>query len=118
MKKSKSMVDAEEKYQKSQTGQRSMRFCTTHPDHDKFDGVVILPKRWIKSIRDEDHDEIANQILRFSGMINNLRVLEWLDSCETIYQLLNALKEREIWPAIEILFGKERKSALYIGPLT
>ncbi len=129
----------ERKYKKSLDEQWCMRFETAHPDNDnydgvitqiksdyvvlreeysfEFDGVIILPKRVIKKIRDGKYDKCCNEIIRCNGAIKKLHTPKWLDNCETIHQVVNELKRRKIWIAVEILFDKETNSALYLGPI-
>ena len=74
-----------QKYSKSLAEQWLMRFKTKHPDGDNYDGVIthikpafvvlreekdfeldgiiILPKRVIKGVRDGRYDRCCNQIL-------------------------------------------------------
>jgi hypothetical protein len=130
----------ENKFKKSLTKQWSMRFETTHPENDnydgviihikedfvilaqqndfEFDGIIILPKKFIKNIRDGKYDKCCNQIMRFNGEIQKLTTPDWLDSCDTIYQILETMKAQDIWGAVEIIFGQEAESAFYIGPIT
>lgn len=130
----------ERKYKKSFTEQWRMRFETRHPDEDFYDGVIInikpdfivlreeedfefngiivLPKRFVKNVRDNKFDKCINEIIRFNGTINKLKPPKWLDACETIQQVFSTAKRRKIWLAAEILFNDDRKSALYLGPIT
>jgi hypothetical protein len=129
-----------QKYSKSLAEQWLMRFKTKHPDGDNYDGVVthiksafvvlreekdfewdgiiILPKRIIKGIRDGRYDRCYNQILRQNGAMKKLRSPGWLNSCETIPQVCASLMKRDIWPAIEIIFDDGAESAYYLGPIT
>lgn len=116
-----------------------MRFKTTHPDGDSYDGVVthvkhkfvmlreerdfefdghvVLPKRFIKGVRDGKVERCSNEILRDNAQLKKLRPARWLDSCATLPQVFAALKSRDIWPGVEIVYGK-KKSAFYLGPIT
>lgn len=117
-----------------------MRFKTKHPDGDgydgvithikpdfivlrekesfEFDGVVIFPKKFIASYRDGKYDRCTNQILRENGAIKKLKTPRWLDSCETIPQVLATMMQRDIWPAVEIIFNEGRDSDFYLGRIT
>lgn len=129
-----------QKYNQSLTEKWYMRFRTRHPDGDNYDGIIThikrtfiilqeerdfeldgiiaLPRRVIKGVRDGKYEQCGNQILRQNGSIKKLRAPGWLDACETIPQLLSAMMRRHIWPCIETLFNQGTESAFYLGPLT
>lgn len=128
------------KFDKSLAEKWCMRFKTKHPDGDNYDGIVthvkphfivlreeidfeldgviILTKRSIKGSRDGKYDECCNQVLRSNGALKKLRPVRWLDSCETIAQVIAAMMRRDIWPGIEIQSNREDEWAFYIGPIT
>jgi hypothetical protein len=117
-----------------------MRFKTAHPDGDNYDGVIthikprffvlreerdfeldgviILPKRFIKGVRDGKYERCSNQILRQNGAMKKLRSPSWLDSCETILQVFTSLMKRNVWPGVESIFNNLAESPFYIGPIT
>jgi hypothetical protein len=128
------------KFGKSLAEKWCMRFKTKHPDGDNYDGIVthikpgfivlreeesfeldgviILPKRFIKGVRDGKFDLCCNEILRRNGALKHLRPIRWLNSCETIPQVIAALMRRDIWPGVEVIFNEGAESALYLGPIT
>ena len=128
-----------EKYNKSLSKEWSIRIRTKHPDGDnydgvithvkssfivlreekefEFDGVIILPKRSIKSIRDGKFDKCCNEILRQNGQIKRLHPTRWLDSCETIADVIETLMKRDIWPGVETLSPNGKDYPFYIGPV-
>ncbi len=128
-----------QKYQKSKDGCLSLRFKTTHPDGDAYDGIVVgikrrlivlqeerdfeldglmvFPKRVIKGYRDGGFERCCNKILRDNGQINRLRSPSWLALCNSIPQVLEELKHRDIWPAVETVFNDGKDSALYLGSI-
>ena len=129
-----------QKYNKSLTEQWLMRFKTKHPNGDNYDGVVtrikpafivlreerdleldgviILPKRVIKGVRDGRYERCYNQILRQNGEMRKLRSPRWLNSCETIAQVCASLMKRDIWPGVGTIFDDGAESAFYLGPIT
>jgi hypothetical protein len=133
-------MNLEKKFKKSLDEKWYLRFKTTHPEKDAYDGIVthikkdfiaireeadfefdgieIFPKSSIKEIRDGKYDKCGNEIIRFNGTIKKLRPPRWLDPCETLPAVIAYMKEKDIWPGIEILFNKEKDSAFYIGPIT
>jgi hypothetical protein len=130
-----------EKYQLSLNEKRVIRFKPRHPNKEAIDGVVlsikktfvvlysvydlqfwsivVLPKKWIRGYRDGEYEDGYNEVIQRLGLNRNLTVPEWLLECETLTDVLRAMKRRDIWPVVEILYGKEDKtaSALYIGPI-
>ena len=80
-----------EKYKKSLDQKWCLRLRTRHPDGDNFDGVItqiksrfivlceeenfefdgiiVLPKRFIKGVRDGKYEVCSNEILRENGSI-------------------------------------------------
>lgn len=128
------------KYQKSLTEKWCLRFKTSNPDGDnydgvvmlnqrtfiviqemrgfEFDGVVLLPKKMIKGYRDAKFESCTNEIVRQNGAIKKLRIPAWLSSCETIPQVLIELMDRGIWPGIEQLKNENTLTAYYLGPIT
>ncbi|MEO6589938.1 MAG: hypothetical protein ABIP06_11605 [Pyrinomonadaceae bacterium] len=131
-------MNLEKKIKKSLTKKWRIRLKTSHPDKDNYDGVVIcnksdfvvlreeidfefngvvfIPKRFIKSIRDGKYDKCGNEILRQNGQLEQLNVPDWIFECENLNQILDSLKSQDIWAAIEIVSNKN--SSFYIGPIT
>jgi hypothetical protein len=130
----------ERKYKKSLSEQWCMRFETLHPENDnyggvithikpdfivlreeeyfEFDGIVILPKRFIKNVRDGKYDKCCNEILRHNGAIKKFKAPNWIDACETIPQILSLMQKRDIWGAVEIIINDETDTDFYLGKFT
>ena len=130
------------KYKKSKDLKWSLRFNTHHPDGDNFygivthiqkhfiilrehdnftfNGTVVLAKKVIKGYRDGKYDKCANEILHHSGNIKDAKSPRWLGNCTSLKQILEKLQKKDIWPAIEIIFmkGRKTKTDLYIGKIT
>lgn len=131
-----------QKYRKSKDLKWALRFNTRHPDGYKFDGIVthiqknfiilrnegdfvfdgvlVLPKKVIKGYHDSKVDRCHNDILRFSGIIRNVKSPQWLDDCTTLKQILEKIQKKDIWPIIETMYklGRKLKTKFYIGKLT
>jgi hypothetical protein len=129
-----------EKYRKSLDEKWCLRFKTRHPDGDiydgivtqiksgfivlreeedfDFDGIIILPKKYVKGYRDGEYDQCCNEILRESGVLRKARSPSWLDAYETLPEVIRKLKRRDIWPGVEIVFNGDSETAFYIGPIT
>ena len=128
------------KYDKSLAERWCMRFKTTHPDGDSYagivthvkpgfivlreeesfelDGVIILPKRSVKGVRDGKYDRCCNEVLRQNGALKRLRPARWLDSSETLPQVIASMMRRGVWPAVETVPERGEDGALYIGPIS
>jgi len=135
-------MNLERMYKKSLDEQWCLRLKTDHPDggnYDgvvtqiskdfvvicqeeafQFDGIVILPKKFITGCRDNKYDRCCNEILRMNGAIKNCRQPEWLQGCETIWDVFAVIEstKRNIWPTVEIVWDKRSKGAFYLGPIT
>ncbi len=130
------------KYRKSLDETWQIRLKTLHPDKDSidgvvtaiqpgfivlreefefaFDGVVVLPKRVVTGYRDGKFERAGNAVLRHAGATRKARSPIWLNQCEDLTQVLYELKQRDIWPGLEILFedeDEELASAFYVGPV-
>lgn len=117
-----------------------MRFNTTHPGGDSYDGVVVavgedfialreeegfvfdgiqvLPSRVIDSVRDDRYDRCANEIIRVNGNLNRLKCPAWLLKCSSLNDVISSVNRRSIWPAIEVLSDDGNEGVLYLGPIT
>lgn len=129
-----------EKYRKSLDKKWCLRFKTRHPDGDnydgvvtqikrnfivlreeeafEFDGIIILPKRFIKAYRDGKYEQCYNEILRENGAIRKCYSPRWLNACETLPEVISAIKRRDVWPGVETTFAGNSKTAFYLGPIT
>jgi hypothetical protein len=128
------------KYRKSFDKKWCLRFKTRHPDGDKydgvvtqiesefivlreeedfdFDGIIILPKRFIKGYRDGKYDQCCNEILRENNALRKCHSPRWLKGCGTLPDVITELKRRDVWPGIETMFDDNSETAFYIGPIT
>ncbi len=129
----------ERKYLKSLCEQCVLRFSTNHPDGDCYDGVVmaikpdfivvceerdwefdgiqIFSKQAITDVRDGKYEACANRILQGSKTLSQLVLPGWLDACQNLTEVLQALQEQEIWPAVELLCDRHRKGEFSLGPI-
>jgi len=127
-------------FQKSLDNQWCIQLWTKHPDKGAYAGVVthlkkafmalerednfawdgthLFPYHSLKSVRDKEVAACHNAIIRQNGTLERLAPLSWLSDCDTLFDVVTQLKERDIWPAVEVLFDKGTKDALYIGPIT
>ncbi len=128
----------EQSYRKSVEERWSMRFRTRHPEGDnydgvivhigqhfivvreeidfEFDGIVVLPKKVIRGVRDGEFERCANKILRQNGALSRLKVPSWVVRCATMRDVLTTLMKGAIWPGIEMLF-EDGSTAFYLGPV-
>lgn len=130
----------ERKFLKSLSEKCVLCFSTTHPDGDRYDGVVaaikpdfivvceeedwefdgiqIFPKRAITDIRDGKFEACANRIVRGNKALSKMAIPEWLDACQSLTDVLQAMQQQEIWPAVETLTNNKRDYFMYLGPIT
>ena len=81
------------------------------------DGIVVVPKKWIKGIRDGKFEACATEMIRFSGTLERTEPFAWPSNLTSLAEVCAYLKERDIWPAVEIIYNGD-DSAFYIGPIT
>ncbi len=126
-------------YKKSLRKKWLVRFETKHPDGDSYDGIVlkeaknfivlapecdfefdgicILPKKFIKGYRDGKFEKCCNEIIRVNGQIKKIKLPSWLKQCSGLEDVFRGIKRNNIWPLVEILFNKNKESDFYIGSI-
>ena len=78
------------------------------------DGILIVPRKWLRGIRNSEHEICANAIIRNSKSINGaIDISVWLEKSTTVEEVLSGLSLNDLWPAIEVVHGKE--SRMYLG---
>jgi hypothetical protein len=82
-----------------------------------YHGLQIFSKKAIKGLRDDDHETIANKLIRNNGEILRGNYPSWLSHVSNYYSLFNQIKQRNIWPAVEI-FRNSKKTEFYLGQIT
>lgn len=80
------------------------------------DGVIVLPKKWIKSIRNGKIEKCMNEVLQQQPAIDYGAVGASYRAFDKIEELIMHLHVADIWPAIEVLFNGQ--ASLYMGPVT
>lgn len=130
----------ERKFLKSLGEKCVLRFSTIHPEGDRYDGVVtaikpdivvvceeedlefdgiqIFPKQAITDIRDGKFEACANRIVRGNNALSKMMMPDWLDACQTLIDVLQAMQQQEIWPCVETLTDNKRDYFMYLGPIT
>lgn len=81
----------------------------------EIDGMFFLRPWLIRDIRDDEHDECCNNILRQNGQIERLRLPDWLGECELLSEALQAMMSNDVWPAM--VHGDETENLYYIGSI-
>ena len=111
---------------------------TVHPDGDSYDGVVlglsssivvfqdtsdfafegvsIIPRKWMTEIRDGSLEECYDKILRHHGEMKNLNRIKWVNELTSVKGAIEAIHKKGIWPAIEALDGKQ-KTSMFLGEI-
>lgn len=86
----------------------------------EFDGLIVFPRSRCSGYRDRAYEKCQNEILRHNGQLRQIQYPAWIETCETLCQVLESIQEREIWPGVETLFRwrGRRQSAFFLGPIT
>lgn len=84
----------------------------------EMDGIVVLPRREIRGVRNSKYERCTNAILRENGELDALSVPSWLDTCKTLHDIFSELHRSDTWPAVEVVYRGRTRNALYLGPLT
>jgi hypothetical protein len=79
------------------------------------DGIVVFALPVIVDAVDDGNIRCANRVLHHNGQIEKIRAPKWLDKCESLFDVCQVLKKREIWPAVEVMEGQD--TWFLIGPL-
>jgi hypothetical protein len=123
----------------SKDTKHTIRMSTKHPDEETYNGVVlgfsnsivvfqdtsefalegvsILPRKWITTIRDGTLEETYDKILRHHGEFKKLNRKKWINELTSVKSAVVAIQEKGIWPAIETFDGK-KETAMFLGPIT
>ena len=123
---------------KSLKQKQCVRFRTSHPEQDyydgivthvrpdyivlcqeddfEFDGVVVLNRKAITACDDQYYGKVFNAVLRNTGQLAALKAPAWLDDCRTFEDVFTQLKRRRIWPAVKIVHKKD--GWFFIGQIT
>jgi len=114
-----------------------IRIRTKHPDGDAYDGIVldynrnyvvirevrdfvpdgiiIIPKKWIKGIRNGKLEKSFNAVIAFNKTIKSLKEIGWLHGMKTMEEIMGHVKSRGIWPAVEVI--RDNDYYLYLGEI-
>ncbi|MGB7208381.1 MAG: hypothetical protein WBD27_06965 [Pyrinomonadaceae bacterium] len=79
------------------------------------DGIVIIPKTWIKGIRNGKFEKCANEIIRSILTNEGLVASGWHTELNTLEAIMAHLKANNVWPAVEVLYNGD--ASFYIGPV-
>lgn len=123
----------------SKNKQHTIRLYTSHPDGDaydavvlaisksiivfqdtsdfKFEGVSILPRKWLTKIRNSKLEKCYDKVLRLHGEMQNLNRKKWVNELTSTKSTIEKIYSKGIWPSIEVFDGK-KKSAMFLGPIT
>jgi hypothetical protein len=128
----------EKEFNNSQRKKWIIRIITKNPDGDNFDGIVLgnhekfivfqdfqdfeqrgiifLPKKWIRGIRNGALEKSFNKICRFSRTLKLTKEKNKLLIRSSLKEVILQLKKNHIWPVVEMI--NKKSSSLYIGPIT
>lgn len=125
--------------QNSKDKKHVIKMFTTHPDGDSYNGVIlgmsksiavfqdtsefdfegvsILPRKWITEIRDGEFEDCYDKVLRHYGEMKKLNRKKWINELTSIKEAIKAIHEKKIWPAIEAFDG-DKTTSYFLGPIT
>lgn len=123
----------------SKDKKHTIRMHTKHPDEETYDGVVlglsnslvvfqdtsefafegvsIMPRKWLTKIRDGDFEETYDKVLRHHGELKKLNRKKWVNELTSVKAAIAAIQAKGIWPSIEAYDGKN-DTAMFLGPIT
>jgi hypothetical protein len=79
-------------------------------------GIVVIAKKWIESVRNGKFEKCANEILRSTvPSESSPRAAPYLGA-SSWEEIVAALQAADIWPAVEVIYKGE--PSFYIGPVT
>ena len=82
-----------------------------------LEGITILPLEHIVEVRNSWHERVYDKVLAFHNKLSDLNQDKWIHELSNIRDVLASLKNRNIWPSIEIMDGDDDTS-LYMGKIT
>ena len=87
-------------------------------DDFEFDGVVVLPRRSVRSVRDDEYERASNAILRHNGQLERLaETPAWMVRSTSLLELLAGARRHDVWPGVECLQDDDG-TGFYLGPVT
>jgi hypothetical protein len=82
----------------------------------ELDGIIILPKRWLRGICNGKNERGLNSVLQNVMNVASVSIDSAYGKLDTVAEILAHLKAESIWPAIEVVY--KREASIYIGPIT
>ena len=80
------------------------------------DGIIVLPKKWIKNIRNGKLEKCYNDVIRVCNTLKKVKETGWLLGMKTMEEIVNHLKSQGTWPSVEVVH--DNGSSLYLGEIT
>jgi hypothetical protein len=68
-----------------------------------FNGIVILSKACIDSVRNDENDDIYSRIIDHNKIIDSFPKEDWINEISSMKQLINNCYNKKIWPIIELI---------------
>lgn len=82
----------------------------------EYDGILVIPKKWITGIRNGKDERCSNEVLRQALAPEDISPDATYFGLSDLKEIVTRLRVQSIWPAIEALHRHE--SSLYIGRIT
>jgi len=80
------------------------------------DGIIVIPKRWIRGIRNGKHEQCATKIIHSAKNLGAADDSGWYIDLTKMEEIITYLKTADIWPAVEVLYKND--PSLYMGFIT
>ena len=128
-----------EDFLRSKLKHQTLMVYTDHPEGEEYNGIVlgvsdsllvfqdtsefelegisVLPIEHIVEVRNSWRERVYDKVLLHHNKLTDLNQDTWIHKLSNLRDVLIAVKEKDIWPAIEILDGDD-DTLLYMGKIT
>jgi hypothetical protein len=79
------------------------------------DGIVVIPKKRIRSIHNGKNERCMNEVVQNIRSINGISISNPCEGLNSLREIVDHLRTEDIWPVVEVLY--EGKESLYLGPI-
>jgi len=127
-----------EDFLRSKLKHQTLMIYTDHPEGEEYNGIVlgisgsllvfqdtsefelegisILPLAHIVDVRNGWRERVYDKVLLHHDKLSDLNRDTWIRNLSELRDAIIAIKEKDIWPAIEIMDGDD--TLLYMGKIT
>lgn len=83
----------------------------------EYNGISLLPKRYIARCRDGAFEHCGNEIIRQNGQHKKARLPQWLQKCDSLPAFFYFAKKHGFWPSVEARASGKSPEAFFIGSI-